>query len=320
MDNIKNIKWISNPYEKLSLVDNVFYKNEILKELLNKKIISPDENKTIQSEIEKDIENFQKDLGFKNKADNFINSSFKNKKITKWLNFEKFFKNKSLISAWRKLSDFAKKHKLKITAVAWIVAYSTYMWISNVSDIKKLKSSAYSSVIEYQDNKPWNILSIPKTLEKEDYAKFIENISNLKVTRSLKMNINSGEFKDFDKFYWQYMAKLQKLRKNKYWINLTLEEGRTFLIMQYIATNTYIDYLKDKSEILRGINLDKNDYKIARYKNQLSSIERACNDLSTNREGKLERKIKSWNDYFTYYTDINGSFYVDWLEQKIFKY
>jgi len=93
MDNIKKVKGIHNPYKKLklienkevrveavkevakffgkeiktrkranTLVENKFFNNEGLKELLEQKNITPVQNKEIQEQILGDIDNFQKDL------------------------------------------------------------------------------------------------------------------------------------------------------------------------------------------------------------------------------------------------------------------
>jgi len=128
MDNIKKVKGINNPYKKLclaeneqvrvdalkevakffgtelktrkrasTLVENVFCKNEELKELLSKKSITPEENKKIQEQIEKDIENLQNDLGYKAKADKVKETKKREYKSITGLNLRKNFKDKALM-------------------------------------------------------------------------------------------------------------------------------------------------------------------------------------------------------------------------------
>jgi len=352
MDKIKKLKGINNPYQKLCLVDNekvrvealkevskffwtelktrkrgntvvenVFCKNEVLKELLIKKTITPDENKAIQTEIEKDLINIQKDLGFLQKTKEIKKEKSRIYKSITWLNLRKNFKEKILIPTWLWVKNFAKNHKLKILAVTWIVAYSTYSWIANIEEMRNISSIAdEKEVIEYQDNIPWNVLDMPKTLEWEDYAKFVEKFSNFKISRNLKVKINSTEFKQFDKLYGFYMSKLQKLEKTKYWVELSKEEWKAFLVIQYIATNSHIDNLMNKQNILNWKDLEKNKYLVARYNIQLNSIEEAINDMGVNKEWNLQRKIKSWENYFTYYTDFKWSFYIDWIDKRKFNY
>jgi len=351
MDKIKRMKGINNPYKKLclvdneqvrvetlkevskffwidlktkkrpkTLVDNIFYKNEELKILLSKSSITPEENKKIFEEIEKDIKNLQNDLWYKQKTEDLSNKKIKEHKSLTWMNIRKHFKEKIFVPVGKKTFDFIKNHKIKVLVATWLIISSSYISFSNVNNLKNIWYAEKNTVLEYQENQPNNILHIPRNLEWEDYVQFVKNISNMKLDRSLKIDVNNSEFQDFDKLYGKYMSKLQEMPKWRMWIELTQEEWKTFLVMQYIATNSYVDYLKSIWDDLKWPELQKNEYDIARYVSQLNSIEKSINDLEWSHEWEQKRHIKSGNNYYTYYTNYNNSFLIDWLDNRKFVY
>jgi len=303
------------------MVDNIFYQNSELKELLSQKNILPADNIKIHDLIEKDIWNFQNDLWIKKKVEK---AKVEAEKKSSWsitgLHLRKITKEKVLAPVGKASVQFAKNHKIKVAVVASVVAFASYSSFSDLQDVEKLKTSAATSVVDYQDNNPGNVLHLEQELDLTNYVAFVESVGNIKLSRNLKMDVKSDEFKEYDKLYGRYMHKLQNLEEWKDGLELTQEEGKTFLVMQYISTNSFVDYLKDKGETLKWKEAEKNDYLTTKYKYQLTHIENAMKDMKSNREGKLKRKIKSWDTYFTYYTDVSWKFIIQWLKKKEFKF
>jgi hypothetical protein len=348
MDKIKKIKGINNPYVKLwlvenekvrvdalkhlatlfwteiktrkrpnTMVENVFYKNEWLKELLSKKTITPEENKIIHEQIESDIINLQKDLWYKTKVENSVQENIKWNIKFSWYNFYKQFKDKVTLPVWKKLKEFWVKNKFKIAWVSFVIWASVLSWYAKLAEYRD-KAFDTNTVLEYQDNKPWNILDFSKTLENDDYINFVKKVWNLKVDRNSKINPNSSDFKDFDNLYWLYMSKLQKKHFGKNGFELTQEEWKTFFVMQYIATNSYIDYLKNKWDFLKWTEFDKNTYEVASYKSQLMNLEGVYYDYNDWNYSKTEWVIRSWKTYINYHINSDWSININWFEKKVY--
>lgn len=350
MDNIKKIKWITNPYKKLKLVENkevrvqalkdvaeffgeeiktrkrantkienVFFKNDELKELLNKKNITPEENSKIQEQILWDIENIKKDIWLVSKTKENINKSKINNTLIKGFDMWKQFSKKFINPIGKKTWDFIKRNKTKFAVWALIIVATSYWTQVTLNSIDSMKATSWGQIIKYQENNPWNIIAMDKNLEWEDYVKLVNKLWTLKLDNKLKYDINSAEFKEFDILYGKFMWKLKEKSTWTYWKELTKNEGKAFLVMQYTATNTYIDYLKQSSESLKWGEKEKVEYKIISFKMQLNDIEKASSDLIYWKNWDKERIITSWNDHYKIYTNLNWSFFVDWLDRRTFK-
>lgn len=352
MDNIKNVKWIENPYKKLNLVENKdvrvqaikevaeffgteiktrkrantkienkFYNNEELKELLNKTNITPVENQKIQEQILSDLENIQKDIWIveKNKKKS-LKFSWKYKSIT-WFNIRKQLKDKLVIPIGKKTWQFISNNKIKLSVWVIIIAttsYGTHQSYNNFNN--NLKANTFEDILNLtnNDNSLLN-LSLNQDLDGDSYNKVINKLWELDLNRKIKFKSGTVAYKQFDDMYWKLMWKLQDKKNWKFWKVLTKNEWKAYLAVQYIATNSYIDKLKSNSDTLKASELKKNNHLILSYKMQLNDIKNARSDLLQWKNWEVERQLNSWTDTYTFYTNLNWNFHLDWLDRRIYK-